>query len=682
MKKHKIFKVWSSSAIITLVTLLILLVTHQTAYADTSNYTYYHNEKGIVITGYDGADSNLIIPGSIDGQVVVGIGNNAFSSSTTLTSIVIPDTVTYIGDNAFSNNTNLTNVKFMGDAPSIGDQVFSSSSPELIIFYSTLRNGFSNPWFGFTTISYVPDITPIPVIQPVTGITLDKTSLNLRICESISLIPSLIPVDATNKNITWTSSNPIVAIVDGAGFVQAINLGDAIITATTEDGGLTAICSINVSNTLAAPSGEFAVPLHYDSIKATWSIVPEATGYEIYRSDTINGEYKIITSVQAAEYTEKGLNTGTVYYYKVRAYKAINDTIVYSEYTPIITVKTLDKSINSTLFLYMSDLNNRNSVYARAVAIHYGDPRNTCAITVSEVFRRIGVNMPISTVRTNQVEDHLKARGWKREMNLNLMQPGDIGFTTDRYGNLLGGHSTHVFIFMGWANKEKTLMNISDNQVTRYGSVLHTRTILKSKITDATAFFYRTNLTDVSSILKLQSTVKASPIAYNKVKLTWDSAPGAYGYKIYRSTAKNGTYIDIATTSTKSYIDTKVVTGKTYYYKVRAYNKIQTSKIYGAYSNILAAKPVLTKPATYVKSNANRYVKLTWNGVSGANGYQVYRSTSKNGLYSRVTATSKTTYAKSGLTIGKDYYYKVRAYRYVGKTKVYSDFSFINLKAI
>jgi len=73
-------------------------------------------------------------------------------------------------------------------------------------------------------------------------------------------------------------------------------------------------------------------------------------------------------------------------------------------------------------------------------------------------------------------------------------------------------------------------------------------------------------------------------------------------------------------------------------------------------------------------------VKLSWNGVGGASGYQIYHSASQNGAYAIVATTSNTSYAKAGLKKGNDYY-KVRAYRKVGNTKIYSAYTNINLKA-
>lgn len=69
-------------------------------------------------------------------------------------------------------------------------------------------------------------------------------------------------------------------------------------------------------------------------------------------------------------------------------------------------------------------------------------------------------------------------------------------------------------------------------------------------------------------------------------------------------------------------------------------------------------------------------VKVTWRAVSGAQGYEIFRATTKTGTYSYL-ATSSSSYTNSGLVTNRAYYYKVRAYRVVNGTKVYSSFSTI-----
>ena len=80
------------------------------------------------------------------------------------------------------------------------------------------------------------------------------------------------------------------------------------------------------------------------------------------------------------------------------------------------------------------------------------------------------------------------------------------------------------------------------------------------------------------------SKLKASGASARSVKLSWTKAASAQGYELYRADSKNGTYRKIATVKGKSYKNTGLKKGKTYYYKVRAYKKTNGVKITGKLS--------------------------------------------------------------------------------------------------
>jgi hypothetical protein len=87
----------------------------------------------------------------------------------------------------------------------------------------------------------------------------------------------------------------------------------------------------------------------------------------------------------------------------------------------------------------------------------------------------------------------------------------------------------------------------------------------------------------------------------------------------------------------------------------------------------------LTGKATLksVKKVSGKAAKLTWNKISGVNGYEVYRSTSKNGTYTKVksVASSKTAFQNTGLKKKCTYYYKVRGYKKISGKTYYTPFS-------
>lgn len=90
-------------------------------------------------------------------------------------------------------------------------------------------------------------VTAVAATVAVTGVSLSKTSLSLVEGGSETLLATVSPANATNKSVTWSSSNDSVATVDASGKVTAVKAGTATITVRTVDGGKTATCNLTVT---------------------------------------------------------------------------------------------------------------------------------------------------------------------------------------------------------------------------------------------------------------------------------------------------------------------------------------------------------------------------------------------------------------------------------------------------
>ncbi len=84
------------------------------------------------------------------------------------------------------------------------------------------------------------------ITQPVTGVSLDKTSLTVRVNKTESLTATVLPEDADNQKVSFTSSNPKIATVSEDGTVTGVAAGNAVITVTTAESGFTATCDVTV----------------------------------------------------------------------------------------------------------------------------------------------------------------------------------------------------------------------------------------------------------------------------------------------------------------------------------------------------------------------------------------------------------------------------------------------------
>ena len=89
------------------------------------------------------------------------------------------------------------------------------------------------------------EVTVVAKEIPVTSVSLDQTAVELAEGGEVTLTATVKPDDATNKNVSWTSSNESVATVDN-GKITAVKAGSSIITVTTEDGNKSAICEVTV----------------------------------------------------------------------------------------------------------------------------------------------------------------------------------------------------------------------------------------------------------------------------------------------------------------------------------------------------------------------------------------------------------------------------------------------------
>ncbi|OPJ65072.1 Ig-like domain-containing protein [Clostridium oryzae] len=99
---------------------------------------------------------------------------------------------------------------------------------------------------GYTATCLINVGTSDTQVINVTGVTLNINNTTLNVGGTVTLTPSIIPSNATVKNVTWVSSNDSVAKVDQHGVVTAVSPGTAAIVVKTEDGSFTAYCSITV----------------------------------------------------------------------------------------------------------------------------------------------------------------------------------------------------------------------------------------------------------------------------------------------------------------------------------------------------------------------------------------------------------------------------------------------------
>ncbi len=162
--------------------------------------------------------------------------------------------------------------------------------------------------------------------------------------------------------------------------------------------------------------------------------------------------------------------------------------------------------------------------------------------------------------------------------------------------------------------------------------------------------------------------IKVSQSACNEHKLSWNINSKADGYEIYRSQKEGERGSIIKTVKDRNTLTMTAGTtpGTTYYYTVRPYILAGGTPAGALYSEQVSGKTMLQTPVLKAASASYSSVKLTWSKVSGAQGYKVYRYSSKTKKYELVKTITRgdtVTYTNSGLATGTKYSYRMTSVR-------------------
>lgn len=106
------------------------------------------------------------------------------------------------------------------------------------------------------SVDFIPEASEGEEYVPVTGVSLNKSTASVTAGTNLTLSATVTPSNATNRAVTWSTSNASVATVSPAGVVKGVTPGTATITVTTVDGGYTATCAVTVVAAVTYPHFE------------------------------------------------------------------------------------------------------------------------------------------------------------------------------------------------------------------------------------------------------------------------------------------------------------------------------------------------------------------------------------------------------------------------------------------
>jgi len=156
------------------------------------------------------------------------------------------------------------------------------------------------------------------------------------------------------------------------------------------------------------------------------------------------------------------------------------------------------------------------------------------------------------------------------------------------------------------------------------------------------------------------SGLAAGVITENSIAVSWNSISGVSGYTVYAGTS-SGNLTQRGTPATASFTITGLTANTAYYIAVSAKNSAgegaQSSPITATTANTATKLPAPTGLVVVQVSTSS--IQVSWNAVSGAASYKIYRSSSAAGTYASIGTTPGTSYNDTGLTASTDYYYKI-----------------------
>lgn len=357
----------------------------------------------------------------------------------------------------------------------------------------------------------------------------------------------------------------------------------------------------------------------YNSLTLTWNATTGARYYEIYRASSSTGTYTILTTVVATSvptYTNSPLSTNMTLFYKVRAYSLIGTTKIYNNFSNIASAKTVPSTPTGLTSSAASYTSIRLSWSGVAGASGYSVYRSTTFT---------GTYSLITTVTTNTFTQAYLAPGATFYYKVNAYR---LVGSTKVYGNQCAAISARVVppvpaslvasspssnsIRLSWAavigaNGYSVFRSTSASGTYSLLATITTNLYINSSLGIGTIYFYKVSAYRLVGTTKVYGS-PCAPVRKQVVPLTistfsvarnnatsiiigWNSISAISGYEIHRSTSSTGTFTLIKTQTEIAYVNTGLVTGTTYYYKVRSYINLGSTKVYSDFSVVKFAKP-------------------------------------------------------------------------------------------
>lgn len=360
------------------------------------------------------------------------------------------------------------------------------------------------------------------------------------------------------------------------------------------------------------PTGVKAALSGYHSVNLSWNKVDGADGYEISVYNPQTEQYTTLASTSSTSYLDKSENLINGAVYSVRAYTVnFSGKTVYSDYSEPVT-------------------------FAPAT---------------------ISISMATGLKQT--------ATG-KNDVTLSWNAVNDVDFYEVYSYNISTKENTKVATATSTTAK---ITGLSAGSKIRY------------RVRAVVTLFgknYRSGYSSYIDAAALPSTPTGfvqSATATGSYTLKWNAVRNADGYRLYRYDSAKKRYVIVADTKNNYYKISSLKAGQKTDYKVRAFIKATSMTVFGENASCTAYTCPATVTTFKQSSTAASSYTLTWNKVSNATGYRVYRYDKNKKRYVIVTDTSQNYIKVSGKKYGEADTYKIKAFTKTTGGSVFSEAS-------
>lgn len=402
--------------------------------------------------------------------------------------------------------------------------------------------------------------------------------------------------------------------------------------------------------------------------KITWSAVEGAASYDLYRAE--NGDelnYEMIATVDSKQlsYVDYNVEAGKTYVYTVKSNDGEKESAFSNEFKntflEIPQIHSIANAYGGITFSWKPvEGAQKYHVYRKIYGAKYYTYITTVDANVLSFTDDGATNGKIMCYTVKAVGAHGTSAYLAKCMT--YVEAPEVAFSNSASG-----------VFLKWDKNDSAVgywvyRKAGNAKTWTRIAVVTTPYYTDTKVTSGTKYTYtvKSYTGKILSACNMSGwtikhlsvpTLVSATNGYGSVTVSWQKVPGAAAYYVYRKDNGAGNWTCIGKTTAVSYKDANVKHRSTYEYTVRAY--------YGSDISYYKTKGVTTK---YIEApqltvaNRTGNVQLSWNSVSGATSYYIYRKAGRATSWTQIATVTTTSYTDKNVVNGTTYRYTIKAY--------------------